>query len=298
MNHYRQAVIRATDWIEAHLREPISLDAIARRVGFSLWHFHRIFAEMTGDSLGSYIRKRRLTAAADEIMRSPRISLLDLALTYQFESHEAFTRAFRATFEITPSEFRRRGGLAWNRIRPRLTLRRLTRLPRQTTMEPRLIDLPELHLLGLSTRFIGPMSPDADNVAVIPKLYQRFCPLIPSLQPQLDGYVYGAARCPSDADRQHPDELEYLAGVSVAASRQAKAPLTLWRIPASTYACFTHHGPVTKLGETINYAFGSWLPRSKFVHTGAPNLDRQDERFGDGGPDSEVDFLVPIKPAK
>lgn len=294
MNHYRHAVVRAADTIERHLREPISLDAIARRAGFSLWHFHRIFAEMTGDSLGSYIRKRRLTAAAEELKNSRR-AILDLALDFQFESHEAFTRAFRAAFDVTPSEFRRRGGLAWNRTRPRLTLHRLKRLPRQTSMEPQIIELPALNLLGLTTRFIGPMSPDADNTNVVPRLYARFCPLIAKLQPQVDKYVYGAVRCPADADRRHPDELEYLAAVNVAASRSAEPPLTLWRLRASTYACFTHRGSVAKLGETINYAFGSWLPRSDFVHTGAPNLDRQDERFGDGGASCEFDFLVPIR---
>ncbi|MBI2510808.1 MAG: helix-turn-helix domain-containing protein [Opitutae bacterium] len=294
MDHYRQAVIRAADTIERHLREPISLDAIARRAGFSLWHFHRIFAEMTGDSLGSYIRKRRLTAAAEELKNSRR-PILDLALDYQFESHEAFTRAFRAAFGVTPSEFRRRGGLAWNRTRPRLTLRRLKRLPRQTSMEPQIIELPALNLLGLTARFIGPMSPDADNTAVVPRLYARFCPLIAQLQPQVDKYVYGAVRCPADSDRRHPDELEYLAAINVAVSREAAPPLALWRIRASTYACFTHRGPVAKLGETINYAFGSWLPRSEFMHTGAPNLDRQDERFGDGGAGCEFDFLVPIR---
>jgi AraC family transcriptional regulator len=162
-------------------------------------------------------------------------------------------------------------------------------------MEPQIIDLPALNLLGLTARFIGPMSPDADNTDVVPRLYARFCPMIAQLQPQVDQYVYGAVRCPADADRRHPDELEYLAGINVVPSRQAEAPLTLWRIRASTYACFTHRGPVAKLGETINYAFGSWLPRSDYVHTGAPNLDRQDERFGDGGAGCEFDFLVPIR---
>lgn len=295
MNHYRIVVIRAADTIERHLREPVSLDAIARRAGFSLWHFHRMFAEMTGDSLGSYIRKRRLTAAAAELQRTRR-PILELALDFQFESHEAFTRAFRAAFDVTPSAFRRRGGLAWNRTRPRLTLRRLKRLPRQTTMEPALVELPALNLLGLTARFIGPMSPAADNTDVVPRLYHRFCPLIRELQPQVDHYVYGAARCPADGDRRHPDELEYLAAINVAPSRRAAAPLALWRIRAGTYACFTHRGPVAKLGETINYAFGSWLPRSGYVHSGGPNLARQDERFGDGGAGCAFDFLVPVRP--
>ncbi len=297
MNHYRQAVIRAAAAIEAGLRAPVPLEVIARRAGFSLWHFHRIFADLTGESLGAYIRRRRLTAAAAELKKTRR-PILELALDYQFESHEAFTRAFRNLFAATPSEFRRTGRLAWQHTRPALTLRRLKRLPRQTTMEPTLIRLPALRLLGLSARFIPPLSPDADNLDVVPRLYQRFCPMIPTLPPQQDPYIYGAARYPTDADRRHPDEREYLASINVAAGTKATPPLVLWPIPAGTYACFTHRGPVARLGETINYAFGSWLPRSGYVHTGTPNLDRQDERFGDGGKDCVFDFLVPVKPAR
>lgn len=295
MNHYRQSVLRSLDMIEENLRKPIALHAVARRAGFSLWHLHRIFAEYTGESLGSYLRKRRLTAAAEEL-RTTRRTVLEVALDFQFESHESFTRAFKAAFHTTPREFRRTGSLAWQRTRPRLTARRLHRLPRITTMEPQIVRLPALHLLGLAARFIPPTSPKADNLDVVPKLYARFCPMIPRLPSPQDRYIYGAARCPADAARRHPDEREYLASINVGAGVAAEAPLDLWRIPAATYACFTHRGPVARLGETIHYAFGSWLPRSDFRHGDTPNLDRQDERFGDGGEGCVLDFLIPIVP--
>lgn len=295
MNPYRQAVLRSLDAIEQNLTRPVALHALARRAGFSLWHFHRIFTEHTGESLGSYLRKRRLTAAAAELARTNR-TVLEIALDYQFESHEAFTRAFKAAFDSTPSEFRRTGKLAWLHTRPELTPARLQSLPHRTTMKPKIIELPALHLLGLSIRIVPPMSPAADNLDLVPKLYQRFCPLIPTLPPMQDKYVYGAARYPADADLRHPDECEYLASIRVAPGTKAKAPFALWKIPAGTYACFTHRGPVAQFGETMNYAFGTWLPRSKFVHGDGPNLDRQDERFGDGGKDCEFDFLMPVRP--
>jgi AraC family transcriptional regulator len=294
MNHYRQAVLRSLDAIERDLKRPIALHALARRAGFSLWHFHRIFADQTGESLGSYIRKRRLTAAAEDLARSER-SVLDIALDYQFESHAAFTRAFRAAFDSSPSSFRRTGQLAWLRTRPEITPARFATLSIQTTMKPTLLELPALHLLGLSTRFIPPMSPGADNIDVIPKLYARFCPMLSKLPPPRDQYIYGAARCPADEDLRHPDEREYLASINVGPEVKAPPSMTLWRIPAGTYACFTHRGPVSRLGETINYAFGTWLPRSGFAHADGPNLDRQDERFRDGGEGCEMDFLVPVR---
>lgn len=295
MNHTRQAVLRSLDAIEQSLTRPIALHALARRAGFSLWHFHRIFAEHTGETLGSYLRKRRLTAAAGQLAGTER-GVLDIALEYQFESHEAFTRAFKAAFHSTPSQFRRTGQLAWLRTRPELTPSRFHALPRQTSMKPTILELPALHLLGLSVRFVPPMSPGADNLNVIPQLYERFCPLLDTLPPMQDKFIYGAARYPADKDRRQPDEREYLASINVGPRVKAKSPLELWSIPAGTYACFTHRGPVTKLGETLNYAFGTWLPRSKYVHADGPNLDRQDERFGDGGADSEFDFLMPIRP--
>lgn len=141
-----------------------------------------------------------------------------------------------------------------------------------------------------------PVSVAADNLDVIPKLYERFCLTLHSLPLQQDKYIYGAARSPAGTKLCHPDELEYLASINVDPGVKAKSPLELWSIPAGTYACFTHHGPLNKLSETIDYAFGTWLPRSSYVPTGGPNLDRQDERFGFGGKDSEFDFLVPVSP--
>ena len=295
MSHYRQAILRSLDEIERSLKRPLALHALARHAGFSLWHFHRVFAEHTGETLGSYLRKRRLTAAAGDLARTER-SILAIALDYQFESHEAFTRAFKAAFDATPSEFRRTGKLAWLRTRPELTAAGLHTLPHQTSMKPTILELPALHLLGLGARFIPPLSPDADNLAVVPELYRRFCPLIPTLPPMQDKYIYGAARYPADKDIRHPDEREYLASINVSAGTKPPSGMQLWKIPAGTYACFTHRGPVAALGETINYAFGTWLPRSRFIHGDGPNLDRQDERFGDGGKDCEFDFLMPVRP--
>jgi AraC family transcriptional regulator len=162
-------------------------------------------------------------------------------------------------------------------------------------MQPTIITLPALNLLGLEARFIGPMSPDANNLAVIPPLYGKFHARRRSLPAPIDGYTYGAVRCPADATRGHPDELEYLVSVNVAPGTRAPSGTALWKIPAGTYALFTHRGPVAKLGETINYVFGTWLPRSNFVHADGPNFDRSDERFGDGGETCEFDYLIPVR---
>ena len=77
MHTYLNAVQKSLDYIENHLREPLSLEKIARHAGFSLWHFQRIFTALVGEPVGSYLRRRRLTAAAGELREdAPRFNAL------------------------------------------------------------------------------------------------------------------------------------------------------------------------------------------------------------------------------
>lgn len=295
MDAYLSAVQRALDHIEAHLREPLHLEAIARRAGFSLWHFQRIFAAFVGEPLGSYVRRRRLTVAATELRASSR-RILDIALDHQFESHEAFTRAFRSVFKITPSDFRRKPHLIWANSRPRLDSSRLRQLALNPAMNPSIITLPAFTLLGLETRFISAMSPDANNLEMIPPLFGQLFSRKADLTPALDQFTYGACRCLPDDQRTREDECVYLAGIHVAADAPVPAGMTTWQVPALTYAHFTHRGPVTHLKETINHAYGTWLPRSDYECTDGPELERYDDRFAGGNSENSVmDFLLPIK---
>ncbi len=98
----------ALTYIEDHIKEEIHLADVARTANSSLYWFHRIFAVVVGDSVGEYIRKRRLSEAALELVATKR-SIIDIALDYGYSSHEAFSRAFRDQFLMTPSAYRKAG---------------------------------------------------------------------------------------------------------------------------------------------------------------------------------------------
>lgn len=110
---------QAIDYIENNLTEAISLETISAAAGYSLFHFSRLFLELIGQTPGEYLRKRRLSEAACELVNS-RKCILDIALDYQFQSQEAFTRSFKRLFRTSPGAYRKKRRLT--KIFPRISL--------------------------------------------------------------------------------------------------------------------------------------------------------------------------------
>ena len=91
--------------IRAHDDEALTLRRMARRTGYSEFYMTRKFAEISGMRLRDYLRDRRLAFALKEVRDSGR-GLLEIALDYGFSSNEAFTRAFKRSYGVTPSAYR------------------------------------------------------------------------------------------------------------------------------------------------------------------------------------------------
>ena len=98
-------VCALSKWIENHLGRVIHLEELAAYSGYSLWHMQKIFKEITGISLGKYIRQRRLASAVNLLKNSSQ-SIFDIALDFGFGSQSHFTYMFRKEFGITPFDFR------------------------------------------------------------------------------------------------------------------------------------------------------------------------------------------------
>ena len=108
-------VQKALWYVESHSRDPIALGDIATACKISAFHLTRAFAATTGLSLMRYVRARRLSEAARRLARGSD-DILGLALDSGYGSHEAFTRAFRDQFGLTPEQVRAQGHL--NNISP------------------------------------------------------------------------------------------------------------------------------------------------------------------------------------
>ena len=92
------------EYIEEHLKEPITLHMLASAAGYSPWHAAKTFKALTGKSPFEYIRAVRLSRAAVRL-RNEEVKIVDVAFDFVFDSHEGFTRAFSRQFGCTPQRF-------------------------------------------------------------------------------------------------------------------------------------------------------------------------------------------------
>ena len=99
---------RVLSYVATHLDGDVSLKALAKRSGFSAFHLHRVFSSMVGETPRQLTFRLRLTRAA-VVLLTTEDSVLDVALSCGFRSHEAFCRAFRRRFGMTPRAYRERG---------------------------------------------------------------------------------------------------------------------------------------------------------------------------------------------
>ncbi|MEA5136210.1 MAG: helix-turn-helix transcriptional regulator [Candidatus Fimivivens sp.] len=93
--------------IRHHHDEALTLRFLSRKLGYSEFHTTRKFKEISGMQFRDYLRLRKLAFALKEVRDSEK-NILDIAFDYGFSSHEAFTRAFKGTYDVTPSEYRKK----------------------------------------------------------------------------------------------------------------------------------------------------------------------------------------------
>jgi AraC family transcriptional regulator len=167
-------VERALWFIENRISGDISLQAIAASAGVSSHHLARAFGAATGQSLMRYARGRRLSEAARSLAAGAP-DILAVALEAGYGSHEAFTRAFREQFGVTPEECRAAGRL------DHLKLVEPIRMDKSLLIdldEPRIEDGEGFLVAGLGARYIKvdrkrtasaamPTTPEASNTSPV-----------------------------------------------------------------------------------------------------------------------------------
>ena len=106
-SEYKSRMHRVLAHIDEHLDERLGLATLAEVAHFSPFHFHRLFSAWMGETLGDYLRRRRVEVAAMRLAAQPRTRVLNIAMSVGFGSAEAFTRAFKSRFGCSPTAWRK-----------------------------------------------------------------------------------------------------------------------------------------------------------------------------------------------
>jgi AraC family transcriptional regulator len=105
---YYERIDDVKQYIREHIDEPLNREVLAAVAGFSVPHFHRIFYSCEGDNIASYVRRLRLERAARKL-RMGAVDITEVALAAGYDTHAAFSKAFKQQFGLSPSEFRQLG---------------------------------------------------------------------------------------------------------------------------------------------------------------------------------------------
>ncbi|GAA1367518.1 AraC family transcriptional regulator [Catellatospora chokoriensis] len=262
------ALNRLVDMVEQHLTEDLDLGGLAASLGTTEYHLRRMFSSLSGMPLSEYVRRRRMTVAAADVVRGED-DLLSIAVRHGYGSTEAFGRAFRAVHGVGPGDVRRDGGPL--RTQPQLRFR-LT-VEGSIPMDTRIVDRPAFRLIGHAARVPlihhGVNPHIQQHIAALPVAEHARLKALSAAEPAGLLQVTDGV----DPDAVEGTELTYLHGVAVAADTPAPADLDAIEVPAGRWAVFSTSGPHPQALQTTWAATATeWFPSNPWRLRPGPSI--------------------------
>jgi AraC family transcriptional regulator len=293
---YSARMHRVLEHIDRHLDQELNLKALAGVAHFSSFHFHRIFFSWTGETLGDYLRRRRLEIAATRLAGQPKLSIFDVAISVGFGSTEAFARAFKVRFGCTASTWR-------SSIAQQRNAGQELRNPDQragafgtdnkgtltgAAMKIKVIDRKPVKVTYL--RHVGPYGQP------LSEFWQRTVYPWMATNDQLGQPRYGISL--DDPTITVPDKCRYDAAVEVRGKIVIPGDSQSTTIPGGRYAVTAFRGTVDQIGGVWEAMLRRWLPSSGMQLDARPFLEYYptDATFDPKTGAFTCDIAIPVAP--
>jgi AraC family transcriptional regulator len=259
-----QRMLNSIEYIESHLDNELLLDEIAAIACMSRFHFQRMFRMLTGYTVTEYIRNRRITIAAQELVHS-KSKVIDVAMKYGYESPEAFTKAFRRIHGIPPSDAKKHSQSL--KAYPKISFQ--IQLKGDVEMDYKIVEKDAFTVVGKSIRTTTICGENNQKIAAfwnesnqngLSKELAKNCgPL-------------GLLGICIDFDKQQ-ENLTYL----IAAEKNIDQIPVEWetrQIPAATWAIFPVLGAMPDaMPKVWDRIFSEWFPATGYEHSGGPEME-------------------------
>ena len=248
-------------WIDAHIKEKLSVKKLAQRAGFSPYHFCRIFQWNIGYSIMEYVRLRRLAFAASELKLGRLI--IDIAVEYGYETHTGFLKAFKRYFGSTPEKYRLHASFDV----PKLPILKKSKqyVNGGIVMEPKMIIKSAVKLVGFAVKV-----KNKEYMEAFTNLWQEYASN--GKQEKLHGESFIKSHVEYGAcfpENPENGEFEYVIGIEVKDGHDIPKDYHVCTIPEALYAVFSPP-PCDKdklsfsISGTYNYIFSEWFPNSGY----------------------------------
>lgn len=283
-----ESLQKAIDYIEEHLLdEDFSIQKAAEAANASVFHFQRTFAILTDMPAGEYIRGRKLTLAAQDLVCTD-LKVIDLSYKYGYDTPEAFTKAFRRQHGMTPTEARKYSGKlkSYNRLVIQVSLKGAE------PMQYAIVEKEAFQVAGIKKEF---SVVHEENLAGIPKMWDEVNRNGTSdkLFKLNNGEIKGILGVCVDKRSSKPDSMDYW----IAASFKGAKPdsFEILEVPASKWAVFEVHGAMPHaIQNAWKKIFSEWFPSSGYEHAAAPEMEVY--TAGDASsPDYYSEIWIPVK---
>ncbi len=286
------ALNQLVDLVEKHLAEEPDVRGLAAALGTTDYHLRRMFSSLAGMPLSEYVRRRRMTVAAADVVQG-KDDLLSIAVRHGYGSSEAFGRAFRSVHGTGPGDVRRDGGPL--RTQPQLRFR-LT-VEGSNPMDTRIIDRPAFRLVGHAARV--PLIHQGVNPHI-----QRHIAALPHeehlrLKALGDTEPGGLLQVSDDLDPDGAEgsELTYLHGVALTHDTPAPDDLDTIEVPPGRWAVFRTSGPHPQALQTAWAATATeWFPSNPWRLRPGPSIVAILER-ADDFTTATCELWLPVEPA-
>lgn len=275
------------DYIEENLSIKIDYEKIAAKALCSSYNFQRMFSFIANITLATYIRRRCMTAAALELSKR-KVSVLDTAIQYGYDSPVSFARAFTSIHGITPQEARIQG--AKLKLYPRISFQ--ISIKGAEAMKYRIEKMEGFRLAGISREIT---TNNGENFTLIPKMWDEInsdgtCEKILNLNGRKEEVMYGVCY------DFHFDEERFRYMVAIKPEDQIPEDYEVLEVPAFTWVKFECNG-VRGIQETFKRMNTEWFMTSGYEHEEGPEI----EMYPSGDVDAQdyaCEVWVPIKPVK
>lgn len=246
---YAKRFDKVFDYIDRHLDDDLSVEALSDVAHFSKYHFHRQFSAYTGVSVYKYVQLMRLLQASKKLAFQHSNRIQDISLEAGFDSPEAFTRAFKRTFGLTPMAFRRKPQWrAWS-----ANFVHFERLG-NSIMDVKIVNFPETKVAALEhVGHAGHLNQSVRKFIA----WRQQTGLSPVQSSKTYGIPYG------NPDTTPPHEFRFdICGQTDDPVPENEFGVRNAVIAGGRCAVVRHVGSTHRIGETIYPLYRDWLPTS------------------------------------